>query len=278
MCHRNHQSSLKSGIVDHKKQRDSILTAKQLETAPLTANKLVLLIPSGKIRCYVHPDVLRKDTPEEHVRQRVARSLVEEYEYEREDLHCEFPIKMGSGKRKRVDIAIFHAGTEHRQENIFIIVEAKQEDIRPTDRKEGVDQLKSYMSACVNAKWGLWVASEMQAFERTLDSKGNYDFPDATDIPLKGENEPKRLQFGSPGMRLVVREPIGQNPYWMSFSELMSNRNCITRYKSRRDPQRAYSFLNLCLPQKGYAVRLSDAITTCTSMETWQRKRRFLNF
>ena len=171
------------------------MTAKQIGIVSSITNEPILLVPSGKIRCYVHPDVLRNDTPEEHVRQRVARSLLEEYGYEREDLHCEFPIKMGSGKRKRVDIAIFHAGTEHRQENIFIIVEAKQEAIRPTDRKEGVDQLKSYMSACVNAKWGLWVASEMQAFERTVDSKGNYDFPEATDIPLKGENEPKRLQF-----------------------------------------------------------------------------------
>jgi len=38
----------------------------------------LLLIPAGKIRCFVHPDVVRQDTPEEHVRQRAARSLVEE--------------------------------------------------------------------------------------------------------------------------------------------------------------------------------------------------------
>lgn len=128
------------------------MTAKQLPITSETTNEPILLVPSGKIRCYVHPDVLRNETPEEHVRQRVARSLVEEYGYDREDLHCEFPIKIGSGKRKKVDIAIFHAGIKHQQENIFIIVEAKQEDVRPTDRKEGVDQLKSYMAACVNAK------------------------------------------------------------------------------------------------------------------------------
>ncbi len=49
--------------------------------------------------------------------------LVEEYGYDREDLHCEFPIKDGGGKRKRIDIAIFHPGTEHKAENIFIILE-----------------------------------------------------------------------------------------------------------------------------------------------------------
>jgi hypothetical protein len=47
-------------------------------------------------------------------------------------------------------------------------------------------------------------------------------------------------------MRLVVREPIGQNPYWMSFSELTSNPNCIIGYSPRRDPQRAI-FIDKCV-------------------------------
>ena len=38
----------------------------------------VITIPSKKIRCYITGE-LKNDTPEEHVRQRVARSLVEEY-------------------------------------------------------------------------------------------------------------------------------------------------------------------------------------------------------
>ena len=45
----------------------------------------VLLIPAGKIKCYIH-GILRNDTPEEHVRQRVARSLVEEYHYKKSDI------------------------------------------------------------------------------------------------------------------------------------------------------------------------------------------------
>ncbi len=80
----------------------------------------------------------RNDTPEEHVRQRVARSLVEEYGYDRADLHIEFPVKMGSGKKKRVDIAIFPPGSEHKQELIFIIVEAKREDVRKVRRNRSV--------------------------------------------------------------------------------------------------------------------------------------------
>jgi Type I restriction enzyme R protein N terminus (HSDR_N) len=125
---------------------------------PTTTPKLgssdgeLILVPAGKLRCYVH-GVLRKETPEEHVRQRVARSLVEEYGYAKSDLHVEFPVKLGSS-RKRADIAVFSPGAEHKQENVFIIVEAKREDVSPHDRKEGVEQLKSYLAACVNTRWG----------------------------------------------------------------------------------------------------------------------------
>jgi type I restriction enzyme M protein len=156
--------------------------------------------------------VFRPDTAEEHVRQRTARSLVEEYGYDKSDLHLEFPIKMGSGKRKRVDIAIFPSGHPHKQENIFIIVEAKREDVRPTDRKEGVEQLKSYLAACINAKWGLWVGSEMSALEKETDPERAKlaPFPEATDIPLKGASEPKRLNFAelvpaTEGLRAVFK-------------------------------------------------------------------------
>lgn len=158
---------------------------------------VILLVPTGKIRCYVHDSVLRNDTPEEHVRQRVARSLVDEYGYDRNDIHLEFPIKIGSGKKKRVDIAIFPPGSEHKQEHIIVIVEAKREDVRPTDRELGIEQLKSYMASCLNDRWGLWVGSEMVALEKEANPRKATEnrFLEATDIPLKGATEPKRLEF-----------------------------------------------------------------------------------
>jgi len=172
----------------------------------------VLLVPTGKLRCYIHENVFREDTPEEHVRQRTARSLIEEYGYYKADIHLEFPIKMGSGKKKRVDIAIFPNGHPHKQENIFIVVEAKREDVHPTDRKEGVEQLKSYLAACINAKWGLWVGSEMLALEKEIDPERAKltPFLESTDIPLRGANEPKRLQFSelvpaTEGLRAVFK-------------------------------------------------------------------------
>ena len=168
----------------------------QMVNAIGEASGPILLVPPGKIRCYIHTNVLRRDTPEEHVRQRVARSLVEEYGYAKADIHLELPIKVGSA-RKQVDIAVFPAGSEHKQEFIFAIVEAKREDIRPNDREEGVNQLKSYMAAWINARWGLSVGSEMQAYEKEVDAKkaSRAPFLEATDIPLKGDAEPKRKKW-----------------------------------------------------------------------------------
>jgi type I restriction enzyme M protein len=63
------------------------------------------VIPPGKIKCFI-TGKLRNDTYEEKVRQDVARSLVEEYGYDKKDIDIEFPVKMGRA-RKRADIVVF---------------------------------------------------------------------------------------------------------------------------------------------------------------------------
>jgi len=90
-------------------------------------SKIVPFIPAGKVRCFV-TGKLRKDTPEENVRQRWARSLVDEYGYDVLDLAIEYSVKMGR-KRKRADIVIFKPGGMRRQDTVTVIVEAKREGI-----------------------------------------------------------------------------------------------------------------------------------------------------
>lgn len=150
------------------------------------------LIPPGKLR-YLVTGKLRPDTPEEHVRQRFARSLLEEYGYDRGDLEIEFPITLGSSK-KRVDIAIFPTGAEHIQQYVKIIIECKREDVRPTDRDNGIEQLKSYLAACPNARFGMWFGTEMQVYERVVYDWGvNYE--EATNIPRAGDDAPRPITF-----------------------------------------------------------------------------------
>jgi type I restriction enzyme M protein len=142
------------------------------------------VIPPGKIKCFI-TGKLRNDTPEERVRQDVARSLVEEYGYSKRDIGIEFYIKMGATK-KRADIVIFSPGSEHKQENIYLIAETKPEDVKPSDKKEGVGQLQSYMSACPNCKFGLWIGSERKAFEK-VEAQGKIEYLEIPDIPKAGQ-------------------------------------------------------------------------------------------
>lgn len=124
------------------------------------------LVPPGKIKCFITGQ-LRRDTPEENVRQRWARSLVDEYGYSKTDIGVEVSISMGRA-RKSCDLVIYRAATPHVQENIVTIVEAKREGIKPSDVDSGVEQLKSYMAACSSCKFGLWVGQERQAYSRNV--------------------------------------------------------------------------------------------------------------
>ena len=151
--------------------------------------KNVPFIPPGKIRCFVSKK-LRKDTPEENVRQRWARSLVDEYGYDVSDMAVEFPVKMGVS-RKKADIVVFKPGGPRRQDTVVVVVEAKREDVSPKDKSEGVDQLKSYMSACSSCKFGLWVGSEKLALEKSEDGS----MEDTIDIPRFGDTQPQPPKF-----------------------------------------------------------------------------------
>jgi len=152
------------------------------------------VIPPGKIKCFI-TGKLRKDTPEERIRQDVARSLVEEYGYNKDDIDIEFPIKMGRA-RKRIDIVIFEEGSKHKQENIYAIVEVKTENIKPSDKKEGIDQLKSYVAACINTQFALWVGSERLAF-KVIEEKGKRKLEEIPDIPKRGETTIPKPTRGS---------------------------------------------------------------------------------
>lgn len=152
-------------------------------------SNVVPLVPAGKILCYV-TGVLRRDTPEENVRQRWARSLIDEYGYNRADMALEFKVKMGASDKK-ADIAIFKPGAAKKQENILIIIEAKRADVQPRAKNEGVEQLKSYMAACLSCRYGLWVGAEKLAFEKTEDGT----LADMVDLPSQGETEPKVPSF-----------------------------------------------------------------------------------
>jgi type I restriction enzyme M protein len=153
------------------------------------ASNVVQLIPAGKLRCFI-TKVLRPDKPEEHVRQRWARSLVEEYGYDPADIGVEFRVRMGVAS-KRADLVVFRPGAPHKQENALIVVETKRADVLARDRTDGVEQLKSYMAACSSCRFGLWIGAEKLAYTKLADGS----IEDAVDIPRAGDDEPRVPQF-----------------------------------------------------------------------------------
>lgn len=146
----------------------------------------VRYIPPGKILCYI-TGRLRRETPEEHVRQRVARSLVEEYAYSKKQIELDFRIYIGS-KSYPVDIAVFHENKPHKQENIYIIVETKKESVKPTSEDRGIGQLNSYVGASLNCKFGMWTNGTDKYCYQKIRTNGEFQISEINDVPPKGKS------------------------------------------------------------------------------------------
>lgn len=142
------------------------------------ANTSVIVIPEGKICDYVDGK-FRNDTPEEYVRQTIEKRLVNEHKYLPKQIRIEYTLQLGS-RKPRADIVIFDKDCgEQTQENIKIIIECKKEAVEARNAKDGVEQLKSYMSACPNCEWGMWTnGRQKEVYHKYVNDKGQIDFMD----------------------------------------------------------------------------------------------------
>lgn len=146
------------------------------------AETQVISVPDGSIRDYVD-GTFRKDTPEEYVRQTIEKRLINEHKYKREQIKIEFRLARGSGGQ-RADIVVFPEDSlEMTQDQVWLIVECKEEKISPKNKKDGVKQLKSYMSACLNCEWGLWTNRKYKEVIRKVKVGDRYEFQEYNDIP-----------------------------------------------------------------------------------------------
>ena len=156
----------------------------------------VIKVPDGKIVDYID-GTLRNDTPEEYVRQTIEKRLVNEHQYSPEQIKIEFGIKLGSGRR-RADIVIFPKdSSELTQDQAWIIIECKNEKVDANSSQDGVEQLKSYMSACPNCEWGMWTNGKHKEVWRKSLVEGKFEFREYNDIPpasgsLEDIDRPKR--------------------------------------------------------------------------------------
>ncbi len=167
-----------------------------MTTTQNTNTENIIVIPEGKICDYID-GTFRNDTPEEYVRQTIEKRLVNEHKYSRESIKVEFGLKVGSN-RPRADIVVFPKGTTNFvQDNVWLVIECKNEKIDPNNKKEGIEQLKSYMSVCPNCEWGMWTNGKYKEVLRKVRVGDKVEFHDFNDIPpvdgsLDDVDKPKR--------------------------------------------------------------------------------------
>lgn len=149
----------------------------------IESGKNFITIPDGKIADFI-TGTFRPDTPEEYVRQNIEKRLVNELKYPKKRIGVEVTIPMGT-RKPRADIVVYLENMPHSPENAHIIVECKKESISPTDKNDGIDQLKSYMNACgTNCEWGLWTNKKQRVVLRKITNAVNkYEFIEFNDIP-----------------------------------------------------------------------------------------------
>lgn len=139
-----------------------------------------------------------KDSAAERTLQVVARSLVDEYGFEQEQLERNYKIlyeltdEEGKSRKYRptVDIAVFTAKASHtEQDNITHICLVQTPNTKSSDRKKGVFQLEQIMGALPQCNYGLWTNGTDLVFKQKLTGGGRIqpEYVDLYDLPGEGE-------------------------------------------------------------------------------------------
>lgn len=148
---------------------------------------IAVIVQQGKVLDFIDGQTQREETPEEYVRQEIAKSLVREYGYPKKDIAVEYTLRVGS-RKPRADLVIFAMDAEHAQESAYIIVECKAQSVRSNDRKEGVGQLHSYLSASPNTQYGMWTNGLERFCYRKVSKDGQWIYEDIPDMPSYGQS------------------------------------------------------------------------------------------
>lgn len=162
------------------------------QVAPIAA----IIVEQGKTLDFIDGKTQRRETPEEYVRQEIAKSMVREYGYAKSDIEVEFTLRVGT-RKPRADLVIFPPGMPHAQENAYVILECKAPTVKSSDKKEGVGQLESYLSVCPNAEYGMWTNGQERFCYRRVVKAGKVTVEEVPDIPAFGrsEDETERPRF-----------------------------------------------------------------------------------
>jgi type I restriction enzyme M protein len=155
-----------------------------------------IIVEQGKLLDFIDGTTQRRETPEEYVRQEIAKSIVREYLYQKSTIEVEFVLRVGS-RKPRADLVIFTPDGPHIQESAQLIVECKAPSVKAADKKDGVGQLQSYMAVCPNVRYGMWTNGVERFCYRRLSKDGTITIDEVPDIPEfgKGDETAERPRF-----------------------------------------------------------------------------------
>jgi len=151
-------------------------------------------VADGYILDFITGEKNLRDTPKEQVRQRIARALFHEYGISVEDMEPDFPVRT-NGRRKKIDIAIFHHDQAHTQNHLSRIVICRPEPkvgknavrMRDYDQAENdLKELKTLMEEIEPCHYGLWtngleffyLEKEETRFETRFEPMGDWPLAD----------------------------------------------------------------------------------------------------
>jgi len=220
-----------------------------------------VLVPQGKILDYID-ETIRKETAEEYVRQEIEKSLIREYGFTRDEIAVEFRVKLGTAS-KRADLVIFPQGAPHKQEHAWAIIECKAPTVPSLHKTKGVDQLKSYMAACVNAEFGMWTNGQERFCYRKVTENGKVLFVEIPDIPEKGKtiDEAERPSF-------IGLRPATSDVLLFTFQRC---HNYIAGNQGLQKPEAFWELLKLIF------CKIEDERSSQIDFYTTSRERQGLN-
>ena len=139
-----------------------------------------------------------KDTPVEGVIQAVARSLVDEYDFDHTQLQRDYTVSYDvfdehgktSKVRRKIDIAVFSVGANRDDQNKIIrtcVVQAP--GIKASDPRKGIYLLEEILGGLTACEYGLWTNGTELVFKHKLTGalRLQPDYDDLYDLPGNGE-------------------------------------------------------------------------------------------
>jgi type I restriction enzyme M protein len=154
------------------------------------------IIPEGFIPDYISGTKNIKDSPKEQVRQRIARALLHEYAISNDDMESDFSVVI-AGKRKKVDVAIFHHESEHVVENMSRVVVCRPEPkvgrnvVRLRDyaqAEKDLEELEVIMEGIESCQYGLWTNGLEFFYLEKITKRFEVKFEPIGDWPVTEES------------------------------------------------------------------------------------------